>query len=75
MCLDNASLIEGAIEAHPVDQGHQSLRLGAIAGFASLAPVAHRAGKLQNAQVLGNCRLRHAGTISQGMHGLLPAAG
>src|ERR1700733_7730681 len=33
---------ERAVETHPVDQGRQRLRLGAVMGFAALAPVEHQ---------------------------------
>ena len=45
---------ERAVEAHPVDQGRQAVRLGAVVGVAALAPIAHQADKLQNGQVLGD---------------------
>jgi hypothetical protein len=66
---------EGAIDAHPIDERSQSLWPRAVMRFASLAPVAHQLGILQNAEVFGNGRLRYAGTIRQRMYGLLPIAG
>jgi hypothetical protein len=45
---------EGTVEAHPLDQRRQSLRLGAVVGLASFTPVAHQAGMPQHAEVLGN---------------------
>src|ERR1700689_913556 len=56
---------EGGVNAHPVDQGCQTLRLRTVVGFAPLVPVQHQAGALQYAQVLGYRRLRDARTPGQ----------
>src|SRR3546814_14627466 len=60
-----------SVEAHPVDQGRQTLRLGAVVGLAPIAPVAHEAGELQDGQMLGHRRLRDARMVGQDPHGLL----
>src|SRR3546814_3403376 len=60
-----------SVEAHPVDQGRQALRLGAVVGLAPIAPVAHEAGELQDGQMLGHRRLRDARMVGQDPHGLL----
>jgi hypothetical protein len=65
---------EGAIETHPVDERHQTLRLGAVVDAASFRSIANQAGELQHAQVLGHRGLRHAGAIRQGADGLLAVA-
>src|SRR5882757_5045290 len=65
---------ESAVATHPLDQGCQRLRLRAVVGPATLASVLHQAGELQHAQVLGRRRLRDAGPIGQGAHGLLADA-
>jgi hypothetical protein len=65
---------EDAIEVHPVDQWRKALRLDTILGLASLAPVAHQACEFQDAQMLGNYRLRDSGLIGQGSHGLFAVA-
>jgi hypothetical protein len=46
------------------------LRPGTVVGLAPLAPVAHQAGPLQNAQVLGDRRLRDSGPLGERPHGL-----
>jgi hypothetical protein len=66
---------EGAMGAHPVDQGRQDLWLSAVVGLASLALAAYRSGQFQNAQVLGDGRPGDSGPAGQGVHGLLPIAG
>jgi hypothetical protein len=66
---------EGAVEAHLVDQRRQALRPGGVVGLAPLAPVVNQAGKLENARVLGDRRLRDPGTVGQGPHGLFAVAG
>src|SRR5262249_9412931 len=65
---------ERAVEAHPVDQRRQTLRLGAVVGLAALAPGAHQAGMLEDAEVLGDRGLRDTGPLSQGPHGPLAVA-
>ena len=62
------------MERHPVDQRGERLRLGAAMGFASLAPVAYETRLLEDAQVLGNRRLRDARAIGQNVHGELAVA-
>jgi hypothetical protein len=49
------------------------LRLGTVVGLAPLAPVAHQAGELQDAQVLGHSRLRDALLVGQYAHNSRPA--
>src|SRR3984885_4702580 len=56
---------ERAVEAHPVDQGRQRLRLGAVMGLAALAPVEHQTRKFENAQMLGQPGLGNAGRIGR----------
>ncbi len=65
---------EGAVEAHPVDEGLQTLRLGAVVGLASLTPFAHQPGELEDTQVLGHCGLRDASLVRQHPHGLFASA-
>src|SRR6202790_786396 len=65
---------EGAIETHPVDEGRETLRLGAVVDAASFRSIANQAGELQHAQVLGHRGLRHAGAIGQSADGLLAVA-
>ena len=43
---------EVAIEAHPVDQGGQSFRPGAVVGLASFAPITTRAASFRTARCL-----------------------
>jgi hypothetical protein len=65
---------EGAVEAHPIDQRRQTLRLGAVVGLTTLAPVVHQAGLLQDTEMLGHRRLRDSGPAGQGSHGLFAVA-
>lgn len=46
-----------------------------VVNLTSLVPVAHQPGELENAKVLGHCRLRHARLIGQDPHGLFAIAG
>ena len=59
---------------HPVDQGGQAFRVGAVVGLASFGAVADEPGVLQDAQVLGDRRLRDPGVVGQRAHGLLALA-
>ena len=66
---------ESSVDAHPVDQGRQGLRLCAVVRLASLAAMPYQLCPLQHRQVLRNGRLRNAGVIGQDVHRLFPVAG
>ena len=48
--------------------------LGAVVGLASVAPIAHQAGELEDAEMLGHRRLRNARLVRQHPHGLFAVA-
>src|SRR5438477_8652991 len=61
--------------SHSSIMGRQSFGLSAVVSLASLAPIANHPGVLKNTDVLGHCRLGHAGASAQGVYSVLAVAG
>src|SRR5262249_44527731 len=72
--LVEAALPEPDHAARPVDERRQRPGLGAVMRLPPLMPVAHQAGALQDAEMLGNGWLGDAGMGREHAHGLLPLA-
>src|SRR5262249_53738935 len=65
---------EGAVMAHPVDQGCEAAGVGAVMGLASVPTVADEASLLEDAEMFGDGGLRDPGMAGQHPDGELALA-
>ena len=72
--LVEPALPEAGHLAGPVDQRRQRAELRAVMGLAAVLAALHQPGLFQNAEMLGDGRLRNLGPRRQGPHRLLAVA-